>query len=120
MADARFLFITLDCRDPERLATFWSALLDTPVEESLDDGRFVFLAAGEGLPTICLQRVSEAKPVKNRMHLDLLVDDLDVATARIVELGGSWPGGAHTLHEFSWRTVLDPEGNEFDIATSDA
>ena len=120
MADARFLFITLYCRDPGRLATFWSALLDTPVEDSMDDGRFVFLAAGEGLPTICLQRVSEAKSVKNRMRLDLLVDDLDVATARIVELGGSWPGGAHTLDQFSWRTVLDPEGNEFDIATSDA
>jgi predicted enzyme related to lactoylglutathione lyase len=51
------------------------------------------------------------------MHLDFEVDDLDATTARIVELGGSWPGGEQTLEEYRWRTVLDPEGNEFDITT---
>ncbi|HLB39860.1 MAG TPA: VOC family protein [Actinomycetota bacterium] len=119
MPDARFLFITLDCVDPAVVADFWSALLGTPVEASMDDGRFVFIAAGEGLPTICFQRVPEAKVVKNRMHLDLAVDDLAAATARIEELGGSWPGAEHTLEQFRWRTVLDPEGNEFDIALTD-
>jgi len=46
------------------------------------------------------------------------VDNLAVATAQIEELGGSWPGGEHSLESFRWRTVRDPEGNEFDIATS--
>jgi len=120
VADARFLFLTLDCHDPERLAAFWSALLGSPVDATMDDGRFVFLAGGDGLPTICFQRVPEDKTTKNRMHLDLDVDDLAVATARIEELGGSWPGGEYTLEQFRWRTVLDPEGNEFDIATTAA
>ena len=50
------------------------------------------------------------------MHLDFKVDDLDATTARIAELGGSWPGGEHSLDEYRWRTG-DPEGNEFDITT---
>jgi hypothetical protein len=29
--------ITIDCADPQRLAAFWSAVLDTPVERDLAD-----------------------------------------------------------------------------------
>lgn len=105
MAGPRFLFITLDCADPGTLAAFWSALLETPVGETLDDGRFVFLEGNDALPTICFQRVPEGKTVKNRMHLDFQVEDLEAATARVVELGGSWSGAEHTLETFVWRTV---------------
>jgi predicted enzyme related to lactoylglutathione lyase len=116
MADATFLFLTIDCLDPRKLAQFWSSLLDTGVGEEMDDGRFVFLEGGDGLPIICFQRVPEGKTVKNRLHLDLSVDDLAAATARVEELGGSWGGAERTLESFTWRTVADPEGNEFDIA----
>jgi predicted enzyme related to lactoylglutathione lyase len=116
VADARFLFLTVDCADPAALARFWATLLDTPIGESMDGGRFVFLEGREDLPVLCFQRVPEPKAAKNRMHLDLSVDDLEAATARIRELGGSWDGAEHTLENFTWRTVLDPEGNEFDIA----
>jgi predicted enzyme related to lactoylglutathione lyase len=116
MADAKFLFLTIDCLDPHRLAAFWSSLLDTPVGEEMDEGRFVFLEGKEGLPVICFQRVPEAKSGKNRLHVDLSVEDLAAATARIEVLGGSWGGTEHTLESFTWRTVADPEGNEFDIA----
>jgi predicted enzyme related to lactoylglutathione lyase len=83
----------------------------------MDNGRYVFIRGRDDIPTFCLQRVDEAKATKNRMHLDFEVDDLDATTARIVELGGAWPGGEHTLEEYRWRTVQDPEGNEFDITT---
>ena len=116
MADATFLFITIDCADPARLAVFWSALLETPVGDSMDDGRFVFLEGGGDLPVICFQRVPEAKTVKNRVHLDLSVEDLTEATVRIEGLGGSWTGQERTLESFTWRTMADPEGNEFDVA----
>lgn len=118
MAAPRFLFITLDCEDPGALAGFWSALLETPVGETMDDGRFVFLEGNDVLPTICFQRVPEGKTVKNRMHLDFQVEDLDAMTERIQELGGSWPGSEHMLDTFAWRTVADPEGNEFDITVA--
>jgi len=53
------------------------------------------------------------------VHLDLGVPDLDGATARIVELGGSWDGQERRLGSTRWRTLADPEGTEFDIALED-
>jgi predicted enzyme related to lactoylglutathione lyase len=107
--------VTLDCRDIDAVGAFWSALLEGSLGDPMDDGRFVFLRDRGDLPTFCLQRVSEPKMVKNRMHPDFEVDDLETTTARILELGGSWPGAENTLEQYRWRTVLDPERNEFDI-----
>jgi predicted enzyme related to lactoylglutathione lyase len=115
MPQVRFEFVTLDCQDIARVSAFWAALLEGSVGEPMDDGRFVFLRGRDDVPKLCFQRVSEAKTVKNRMHLDFEVDDLEATTARIVELGGSWPGGEHTLEQYRWRSAQDPEGNEFDI-----
>jgi predicted enzyme related to lactoylglutathione lyase len=117
MPELRFAFVTLDCVDIDRVAAFWAALLEGSTGEPMDDGRYVFIHDRDDLPTFCLQRVSEPKATKNRMHLDFEVDDLDATTARIVELGGSWSGAEQVLEEYRWRTVQDPEGNEFDITT---
>ena len=70
----------------------------------------------EGL-TVGFQRVPEMKNGKNRVHLDLVVDDLDAATAEVEELGGRWlePGNTRELEGFRWRCMADPEGNEFDL-----
>jgi predicted enzyme related to lactoylglutathione lyase len=112
-----FLFVTIDCADPDALAVFWAGLLGTEVDTAMDDGRFVFLKGTASLPVMCFQRVPEAKSGKSRTHLDLSVPDLAVATKRVVELGGSWPDQAERkLEGFIWRTLADPEGNEFDIA----
>ena len=117
MAVGSFMFATIDCVDPERLARFWAAVLGTEVDTTMDEGRYVFLKGGEALPVLCFQRVPEAKTGKTRMHIDVSVSDLDEATARVTELGGSWPGQVEkTLEGFAWRTLTDPEGNEFDIA----
>ena len=112
-----FLFITVDCVDPVALAGFWAQLLGTEVDTQMDDGRFVFLKGADSLPVVCFQRVPEAKTGKSRTHLDLSVRDLAVATRRVLELGGSWPEQTErALEGFTWRTLADPEGNEFDIA----
>ncbi len=116
MGVGTFLFTTIDCEDPDRLATFWAEVLGTEVDLAMDDGRYVFLKGNESLPTLCFQRVPEPKTVKNRLHLDVSVEDLEVATERIVSLGGSWPDRAEQrLRDVVWRTMADPEGNEFDI-----
>jgi predicted enzyme related to lactoylglutathione lyase len=112
----RFMAITIDATDARRLAEFWTALLNTQIEEELDDGRYVFLAGREGLPQLCLQRVPEPKTSKNRVHLDLAVEDLQVATDLVVSLGGAWVDGQdRVLGSDAWRTLADPEGNEFDV-----
>ncbi len=63
------------------------------------------------------QRVPEMKDEKNRVHLDLVVDGLDEATAEVEKLGGRWlePGNTRELEGFRWRCMADPEGNEFDL-----
>ena len=56
----------------------------------------------------------ESKAGKNRLHLDVVVQDLDVGCSRIEELGGRRAAGPD-LEEygFRWRLMADPEGNEF-------
>jgi predicted enzyme related to lactoylglutathione lyase len=78
------------------------------------------LTTDGGAPPVAFQRVPESKSVKNRLHVDLEVDDLDRAFAKIAALGGSaisdilqMPGG------YRWRVMADPEGNEFCIVPRD-
>jgi predicted enzyme related to lactoylglutathione lyase len=110
----RVSFLTIDAIDPPRLAAFWGEVLGTTVDETSDEGRFVFLAAADG-HILSFQRVPEPKSVKNRVHLDLRVEDLDAATHAVLALDGTWDGNEWTLDDARWRTVRDPEGNEFDI-----
>ena len=55
--------------------------------------------------------------VKNRMHMDLLVEDLGREVRRLEMLGASRLGSA-ARQEFgqTWFVLADPEGNEFCVA----
>ena len=110
-------YLVIDATDPERLARFWCGLLDVGVETAIGDGQFVVLSAAKDGLTVGFQRVPEGKAGKNRLHLDLIVGDLDQATAEVETLGGRWlePGNTRELEGFRWRCMADPEGNEFDI-----
>jgi predicted enzyme related to lactoylglutathione lyase len=110
-------YLVIDTADPLRLAPFWCALLDVSVAESIGNGQFVVLTQAEGGLTVGFQQVDDVKTGKNRLHLDLVVDDLDAATAEIESLGGRWlePGQTRELEGFRWRLMADPDGNEFDI-----
>jgi predicted enzyme related to lactoylglutathione lyase len=121
MPDAigRLHWIVIDTVDPARIAPFWCALLGVEERGWFGDG-YLMLTADAGAPPVAFQRVPEAKSVKNRLHVDLAVDDLDGALAKIVALGGSavsdileMPGG------YRWRVMADPEGNEFCIVPRD-
>jgi len=83
--DVRIEF-TLDCSDLDRLASFWEAAADLVIGGEIE-GRYVTLS-GHGI-TLNLQGVAEPKTVKNRMHLDLLVDDLELAVRRLESLGAT-------------------------------
>ena len=111
--------VVLDSNDPEALAPFWCELLGVKVRSVFEDGRHVILApTNEGF-VIGFQRVPEPKVCKNRMHVDVMVEDLDEATAKAESLGGRWgePGITRELEGFLWRCLFDPEGNEFCIYT---
>jgi predicted enzyme related to lactoylglutathione lyase len=114
-AVGRLGWIQIDCADPVGLATFWGAMLGQAFDEPLGDPVHYLglVPTVPGSPVVSFQRVPEAKTVKNRLHLDVVVDDVDAAVARVVDLGGSV--GPEATHEygFSWRVAADPEGNEF-------
>jgi predicted enzyme related to lactoylglutathione lyase len=110
-------YLVIDTTAPERLAQFWCTLLEVTVDTTIGDGQFVVLSPTKDGLTIGFQRVPDAKAGKNRLHIDLIVDDLDRATNEIETIGGRWlePGTARELEGFRWRCMADPDGNEFDI-----
>lgn len=103
--------VTFDCADAEKLAGFWSALLDRPVTE----GASADMAVIDGAPALMFLTVPEPKSVKNRVHLDLVVEDLAAGVERAMTLGATRQGDFDEAG-FRWATLTDPEGNEFDIA----
>ena len=66
-------------------------------------------------PRVLFQLVPDEKIVKNRMHLDVRVDDVEAVQARLLERGATFlhngRQGPHT-----WVTMADPEGNEFCVS----
>ena len=119
---AKLGWILTDCHDPERLAAFWSLVLGVEVEDRFGSPpQYVNLAPErpDG-PRVCFQRVPEAKVTKNRLHLDLAVQDVDAAALRIEALGGRrLPGDDYHEDGYSWRIMADPEGNEFCLIYGD-
>ena len=114
---AKVGYLAIDSIDPNGLAPFWCGLLGVQVDTTIGDGDFLILSPTEEGLTVGFQRVPEMKDGKNRVHLDLVVDDLDEATAEVEKLGGRWleTGNTREVEGFRWRCMADPEGNEFDL-----
>jgi predicted enzyme related to lactoylglutathione lyase len=91
-------------------AAFWVAA--SGFEQRSDDGTYVVLVdPAQPRPRILLQRVTEGKQGKNRMHLDLGTADMEAEVEQLVGLGARRLG---TFQEHVGFTVMqDPEGNEF-------
>lgn len=102
--------IVVDCLEPARLVRFWAALLGG---EPVDREHGWAHVAPPGWPRISFQPVPEAKAVKNRLHLDVEVDDIEEATRRAAALGAAPQGGVETDEQGSFQVLLDPAGNEF-------
>ena len=99
------------------MARFWRDAAGFVVDGVIED-RYVSLH-GHGV-TISLQRVDEPKIAKNRMHLDLLVDDLASAVRRLEALGARrLTATPHEEFGQTWFVLADPEGNEFCLAEDD-
>lgn len=102
--------IVVDCQDPARLVRFWAGLLGgSPVDREHGWAHVV----PPGWPRISFQPVPEAKAVKNRLHIDIDVDDIAEATEQAVGLGAATQGGVQTDEQGSFQVLLDPAGNEF-------
>ena len=102
--------ITMDVNDLESCAKFWSQVLGAEI--LYQNEKYLRLGQKGERPTLLLQKVPEPHEVKNRVHIDLDVADLDVAISRVQELGGS---KLRELNEYGikWAVMADPNGNEF-------
>jgi Glyoxalase-like domain len=120
---SKFTELAIDCADPGGLARFWCPVLGYEVQGE-DDG---VVAIGSPMvpegknrpgpvpPVLTFAHVPEGKTVKNRVHLDVNPTDCsqDEEIARLTGLGAAVVNDNRP--EFSWVTLTDPEGNEFDV-----
>jgi hypothetical protein len=137
--------IVFDCADPGVVAQFWAEALGyelqgppTPTaawlawqdeqgvpEERRNDASAIIDPDGNG-PRIYFQRVPEPKTVKNRLHLDVNASGpagtsaeerrarVDETVERLTALGATLVIARADYDEY-YVTMLDPEGNEFDV-----
>ena len=103
-----------DTADLEQAVGFWAQILG--LEVLYNDDRYAYLGKlSEGGAHLAFQQVPEGKEVKNRVHLDVAVEDREAFAAFVISLGGSQLY-EHQEGEFPpWTTMADPEGNEFCI-----
>ena len=104
--------VTFDCADPQRVASFWSALLGREPGPS-EDGWVYLGQRGDPEPRLVFQPVPEPKAGKVRLHLDVTVDDLGEAIELVAALGGRPTGERHDYDDGAVVVMADPEGNEF-------
>jgi len=121
--------IVIDCSHPASLARFWAAALDGYAIAPYDDEEIErlrslgvydveddpsVLVEGPG-PRLFLQRVPEAKTVKNRAHVDVVTQHLEEELGRLIGLG------ARQVERYESHILLtDPQGNEFCLMQSQA
>lgn len=118
MAIARYPTVVLDCADPMELATFYGRLLGWEIKPADD---WVDIRADYG-DCISFQKVDDYAPPQwpgqghpQQMHLDVVVDDLDVAEGEVIAIGARkhdhQPGT-------TFRVFLDPAGHPFCLCLS--
>ncbi|MDR0958777.1 MAG: hypothetical protein LBM23_00185 [Propionibacteriaceae bacterium] len=102
--------VTFDCADGALLAEFWGRLLERPWGYSQEPGGVV----DTGSSYLLFQVVPEPKSsYKNRLHLDIEVDDLEAEAARVAALGATRLCDHIDESGGGFIVFRDPEENEF-------
>ncbi|HKU35247.1 VOC family protein [Paenarthrobacter sp. NPDC058040] len=110
----RIASVTINAKDADGLAGFWSELMGLPVSAQYEG--FIWLQpAGPGMPQLAFQQVDHPTEGRRRLHLDLHDDDAASLRAKAERLGAVFVEG-HDIGDFHWDVMQDPEGNEFCIA----
>ncbi len=106
----RMHHVVVDCPDPAAVAGFYSALLGLPVTYRDDD--WVVVAASDMSSGLAFQRAPGNLPptwpdpaVPQQVHLDIMVEDVAAAGARVLTLGAVKLDGENVY--------ADPAGHPF-------
>ncbi len=109
----RLHHIVVDAHDLPGLARFWTQALGWQVLSERENE--IVIGTDQNAPVgMCFMPVTDAKTVKNRVHLDLTSSaaDRDQEIDRLLALGARRVDIGQTGAE-SWTVLADPEGNEF-------
>jgi hypothetical protein len=98
------LSLVFESANPTGVRQFWQRVLDYAHE---DDGGLVDPLRRD--PAIRIRRSTESRPLRNRIHLDVVRPAAAVEQTRLGEASGPY-GVCHT----------DPDGNEVDLVPGDA
>jgi predicted enzyme related to lactoylglutathione lyase len=109
--------IVLDCAEPKSLAAFWREALG--YRDYYTDANLAVLVPKEGIASpLLLQGVPEPRVGKNRMHLDIVADDIEAEAHRLEALGAHRiDEGVQSFGGTQWVRMSDPEQNEFCVST---
>ncbi len=106
--------VVVDAADLPRLATFWQAVLGVGVVESAPD--WIQLKPDRSSTFLAFEQAPDGQaPTGFRTRPDIEVEDLDVARARIEELGGRLVAVIEARPGEHHYRMADPEGNEFTV-----
>src|SRR5262245_7340893 len=106
--------ITFACEEPQRMAEFWTELLDGYDANQAGES---WHATGDGT-SLSFHKMEKSPTIELPMHLDINVPDREAELNRILELGGRLvETKSHSIGELSetWTVMRDPEGNGFCI-----
>lgn len=105
--------VIVDAIDVVRLGAFWQEVLGVGIGEQVPG--WLQLDFGTKGSLMAFQPVDPIAHNPGRIRVDIDVQDLEVATARIIELGGALKEIVRFRPEEEHRVMTDPEGNEFNI-----
>jgi catechol 2,3-dioxygenase-like lactoylglutathione lyase family enzyme len=108
--------VVVDCRDPKALVAFYQELLGGTVGAE-DDDTWQVLTDPDGR-RLAFQYSPEHEPPRfpdprgsQQFHLDVLVDDIDDAERKVLELGATRFTDA--VGETQFKVFRDPAGHTF-------
>ena len=120
MPAGRLLSVVFECTDPDEEGSFWEAVLGWVRHQG--DREWVTIAdPGDRTKRLSFQQVDDhvpptwpARERPQQAHIDMLVEDLDAAEARVLDLGATRLTSETVIHpEESFRVYADPAGHPF-------
>ena len=113
--------LVMECSHAPGLARFWSKVLGVEISESQHDWASLEPSTHG---RICFQSVTAYEPPEwpgrtgaQQLHLDLLVDDLDLSTTSVLEWGATALTDVLDPGPKAWRVFADPAGHPFCLVT---
>ncbi|MBO0838768.1 MAG: VOC family protein [Actinobacteria bacterium] len=114
MHRSRVCHFVVDVADLDEAARFWTAALGATEQPVSATSRHVYrkLRLPDSEIRVLLQKTSDPKVSKERMHLDLETDDVEAEVTRLEALGATrWDH--QTERGFDFWVMRDPWANEF-------